>query len=187
MSKAGLWPVIARFFWRGDFAGRLDFTNKKFPFPPMDAVGPVVGAANNNQSDNTTTLIQRSDTTLNTDLTAGLVDGARLSIIPTYNGVPLSPRSVFGTAIDVMVLGADFGPNVYCDGDQRPGLQITGARGANGEPLLKYKSLIRAMSVLMSWMVSMNRFGEIDVDVLRNDVVVGNVKIRKRSKAASTS
>ena len=184
VAKAGLWPVIARCFAWGEFAGRLDFGNRKFPLPPMDAIVPVVGNSSN-VSTNAAGLTGWSDRNLNSSLATGLVDGARLTIKPTFNGVPLSPRAMFGTAIDVMVLGAESGPNVYCDGYQRSGLEIVGAKDAAGQPLLKYKSLIRAMSILMGWVVSVNRFGELDVDIMRNSILIGTVKVRKRGRSAS--
>ena len=183
VRKAGLWPVIARFEWQGEFAGRLDLGNRKFPLPPMDAVS-LVGDGISNV---TTALLQWNDTVLNSTLATGIVDGARLTIDPRYKGVPLSPRAVFGTAIDVMVMGADFGPGVYCDGLSQPGVEVIGMKDAAGQPLLKYKSLIRAMSILMSWMVNMERFGEIDVDILRSEVLIGQVRIQKRLRTAEIS
>lgn len=79
-----------------------------------------------------------------------------------------------------MVVGAEDGLDTYCLRLQRAGLDVVGQNDAVGEPLLKYKSLIRAMGMLMPWMVAMNRFGEINVEILRDAVLIGKVRIQKR-------
>ena len=190
LRKGGLWPVIARYSWRGDFAGRLDFANKKYPLPPMDESSPVGGKrskASDEAGRKSTELVEPTDRFINTTTAIDLVDGARLTINPIFRGVPLSSRTVFGAAIDVMVHGAEYGPNTYCLNLQRAGVEIVGLKDADGEPLLQYKSLIRAMSILTSWMVAMNRFGEVDVDILRDTTLIGRVRIQKRMSSTATS
>ena len=190
LREGGLWPVIARYFWRGVFAGRLDFANKKYPLPPMDESTPVDGKrskASDEAGRISTALAEPTGKVINTTTAIDLVDGARLTINPIFRGGPLSSRTVFGAAIDVMVLGAENGPNTYCLRLQQAGVEIVGLKDADGEPLLKYKSLIRAMSILTSWMVAMNRFGEIDVDVLRDTTLIGRVRIQKRMSSTATS
>lgn len=190
LRKAGLWPVIARYFWRGHFAGRLDFANKDDPLPPMGESSPVGGNWSNSSDEagrNSTALAEPTDGFINTTTAINNVDGARLTINPVFRGVTLSSRTVFGAAIDVMVIGAEYGPNTYCLMLQRAGVQITGLKDADGEPLLKYKSLIRAMSILTTWMVAMNRFGEVDVDILRDTTLIGRVRIQERRSTTATS
>lgn len=113
-------------------------------------------------------------------------EGARLSIVPTYRGVPLSPRTVFGAVINVMVQGAEVGPDTYCVSLRRAEVEVIGAKDAAGEPLLRYKSLIRAMGMLTSWMVAMNRFGEIDVEIQRDRVLIGRMRIKKRTGSTAS-
>ena len=183
VRKGGLWPVIGRYFWRGVFSGRLDLGNKKYPLPQMEGNNSVSAKQSNASGEARTdsaTMVTSPYKLLNTTTAVDLLDGARLTIVPTYKGVSLSPRAVFGTAIDIMVLGAESGPNTYCLGLQRVGVEVVGEKDAAGEPLLKYKSLIRAMSILMSWMVAMDRFGEIDVEIRRDQTLVGRVRIKKR-------
>ena len=183
LRKAGLWPVIGRFFWRKNFVGRLDFASKRFPLPPdetelhlarpdwredVEVKGePAAAAAKASIPSNATMLVS-------------LYEGARLSIIPIYRGVVLSARAVFGSVIDIMVFGAEHGPDTYCLRLQRAGIEVIGERGAAGEPALKYKSVIRAMSMLMPWMVAVGRFGEVDVQIRRNGVLIGRVRIERR-------
>ena len=190
LREGGLWPVIARYFWRGDFAGRLDFANKDHPLPQMVESSPVGGNWSNASDDaggNSTALVEPTDRFINTTTAIDIVDGARLTINPVFRGPPLSARTVFGAAIDVMVLGAEYGPNTYCLMLQRAGVQISGLKDADGEPLLKYKSLIRAMSILTTWMVAMNRFGEVDVDILRDSTLIGRLRIQERRSSTATS
>ena len=190
LRKGGFWPVIARYFSRGIFAGRIDFANKDHPLPPMDE-SSLVGGNWSNASDetgrNSTVLIKPTDRFINTTTAIDIGAGARLTINPVYRGVSLSSRTVFGAAIDVMVLGAEYGPDTYCLMLQRAGVQIVGLKDADGEPLLKYKSLIRAMSILMTWMVAMNRFGEVDVDILRDSTLIGRLRIQERRSSTATS
>ena len=190
LRKGGFWPVIARYFWRGVFAGRIDFADKDHPLPPMGE-SSLVGGNWSNASDETgrdsTALVEPTNRLINTTTAIDIADGARLTINPVYRGVPLSSRTIFGAAIDVMVLSAEYGPNTYCLMLQRAGVQITGLKDADGEPLLKYKSLIRAMSILTTWMVAMNRFGEVDVDILRDSTLIGRVRIQGRRSSTATS
>lgn len=180
--KVGLWPVIGRYFWREQFAGRLDFANKKNPLPPTNRDSFIQQQSSASAEARTNSKITASPASnfSNITLIADSVDGARLTIVPTYHGVLLSPRAVFGSAIDAMVYGAEYGLDTYCLRLQRAGLDVFGQKDAAGEPLLKYKSLIRAMAMLMPWMVAMNRFGEINVEIRRDAVLVGNVRIQKR-------
>ena len=165
--------------------GRLDFASKRFPLPPeemerhlarpeqsgsLEVKGePASAAATTKISSNTTMVVS-------------LFEGARLSIVPIYRGVALSARAVFGSAIDIMVLGAENGPDTYCLRLQRAGLEVIGERSAAGEPLLKYKSVVRAMSMLMPWMVAVGRFGEVDVQIRRDEVLIGRVRIERRRR-----
>ena len=189
VRKGGLWPVIARYFWRGDFAGRLDFANKNYPLPPEDE-----NKSTNEQQSNSSVGAKANSSAMmspagiypNTTAVTTFLEGARLTIRPAYRGVPLSPRAVFGTAIDIMVLGAEIGPDTYSQRLEWAGVEVIGEESAAGEPLLKYKSLIRAMGMLMPWMVAMDRFGEIDVEIQRDAVVIGRVRIRKRRRSVAS-
>ena len=188
VRKGGLWPVIARYFWRGEFTGRLDFANKKYPLPPEDESRPRSEQHSNSNlgaKASPSAMMSPPGNYSNTTAITTYLEGARLTLRPMYRGVPLSPRAVFGTAIDIMVLGAEIGPDTYCQRLERTGVEAIGEENAAGEPLLKYKSLIRAMGMLMPWMVAMDRFGEIDVEIRRDAVMIGRVKIRKRVRSAA--
>ena len=187
VRKGGFWPVIARYFWRGEFVGRLDFANQGNPLPPLDEDASIDEKQSITTSDRggQTAATKFPGISFNATAAVDPVDGARLTIVPTYRGVPLSPRAVFGAAINAMVLGAEYGPNTYCLTLRRAEVEIIGEKDATGEPLLKYKSAIRAMSMLMSWMVMMNRFEEIDIQIQRNTVPIGKARIRNRSGSSA--
>lgn len=184
MRKGGFWPVIGRYSWQEEFVGRLDFGNRRYPLPGDE--GYNNGARQSNASFNAET---NSSAALSSDSTvvSEPFDGARLTIVPTYRGERLSPRELFGTAIDIMVLSADYGLETYCLRLQRYGLVIIGAEDTRRQPLLKYKYLIRAMGMLLPWMVANGRLGEIDVKILRDGVVAGNVRIEKRRRSIASS
>ena len=184
LLKAGLWPVIGRFFWSGQFAGRLDFAHKAYPLPPEGTNHDIVGDKSAAVGTESTASAVQTGTFSNATMVVGLFEGARLSIVPIYGAASLSARAVFGTAIDVMVLGAEHGPDTYCLRLQRAGVEVIGESTAAGEPLLKYKSLIRAMSMLMPWMVTVGRFGEVDVQIRRNEVLIGRVRFQKRTSSS---
>lgn len=192
VRKEGFWPIIARYFWQGDFAGRVDIGNKNRPYPPTDD-SPLaklsqgsVSSANTDIETNTTTNVTSSQVFVNTTAGIDLLGAARLTIVPNYNGASISPRAVFGTAINVMVLGAENGPNTYCLQLLRPEVEIRSEYDAQGQPLLKYKHAIRAMAILTEWMVMRNEFGEIDVDILRGGVLIGKARIKKRVRASES-
>ena len=187
--KVGFWPTIGRFFWRGQFAGRVDIANKNNPLPPSeDSLESDVKHGNVTEVAVTrpTRTAASSDILSNSTAAFEFVDGARLTIVPTYNGLQLSPRAVFGAAINAMVFGAENGPDTYCTHLQRSEVEIIGLTDARGEPLLKYKSVIRAMGMLTSWMVAIDRFGEIDVQIRRDATLVGTARIKKRAGSVST-
>ena len=188
IRKGGFWPVIGRCFWDEHFAGRVDFANKQYPLPPEESGilgNEKQGNATNHSKVKLTAPIKSSDIFLNSTAAVDTLDAARLTIVPTYRGDPLSPRAVFGTAINIMVLGAENGPETYCIRSQQAEVEIIGENDAMGEPLLKYKSVIRAMSMLTSWMVAMNRFGEIDVEIQRNAILIGRVRIKNRRRSTA--
>ena len=189
VRQGGLWPVIARYFWRGEFTGRLDFANKKYPLPPEDeskSTSEQHRSSSIEAKANSSAVVSPAGIYPNATAVTTLLEGARLAISPTYRGVPLSPRAVFGTAIDIMVLGAETGPDTYCQRLERAGVEVIGEESAAGEPLLTYKSLIRAMGMLMPWMIAMDRFGEIDVEIRRDAVMIGRVRILKRVRSAAS-
>ena len=185
VRRGGFWPVIGRFFWEERFAGRVDFANKRHPLPPGDHVHLPPGNESEliRKSNAKATSIRSSSDLRNATTPVDVSDTGRLTIEPTFNGVPLSPRNVFGAAIDVMVFGAEYGPDTYCLRLQRAEVDIIGESDASGSALMKYKHLIRAMSILTSWMVRMDRFGEIDVRILRDGFLIGTVRIKKRIRS----
>ena len=186
IRKGGFWPVIGRFFWAERFAGRVDFANKAHPLPPDDDVQLKSKEENKsirNLKAEPTRSIRSSNDPRNTLVPVNVSDTGRLTIDPTFNGVPLSPRAVFGAAINVMVSGAEYGPDTYCLRLQSAEVDVIGKRDAAGDELMKYKHLIRAMSILTSWMARIDRFGEIDVRILRDGVTIGTVRIKKRSRS----
>ena len=183
LRKAGLWPLIGRFFWRGEFAGRLDFASKRFPLPPEGIEHYLAGTdrrGNVEVKGESAAAAVKTGVSFNSTMAVSQYEGARLSITPIYRGVALSARAVFGSAINIMVLGAEHGPDTYCLRLQRAGVDVIGERSAAGEPLLKYKSVIRAMGMLMPWMVTIGRFGEVDVQIRRDEVLIGRVRIERR-------
>ncbi|KAL8793870.1 MAG: hypothetical protein Q9195_003596 [Heterodermia aff. obscurata] len=178
LRPAGLWPVIGRFFWSGQFAGRLDFANKAYPLPPEEANHGITSDKSAGVEKESTAAADQTGIFSNASMVVGLFEGARLSIVPVYRAASLSARAVFGKAIDIMVLGAEHGPNTYCLRLQRGGVDVIGEMSAAGEPLLKYKSLIRAMSMLMPWMVTVGRFAAVDVQIRRDEVLIGRVRFQ---------
>lgn len=191
VRRGGFWPVVGRYYWRGRFAGRVDFANKAFPLPPDDGTAPIKGQVSVNATGaaetSSTTAVVLSDTFPDSIVAKNILQAGRLRIFPRYNGVPLTARAVFGTAIDVMVLSAENGVDTYCIRLQRAEVEIVGEVNAAGEPLLRYKSVIRAMIMLMSWMVAMNRFGEVEVEIRRYTLLIGKVRIKKRVHSTGSS
>ena len=175
--------MIGRCFWEERFAGRVDFGNKRHPLPPDDDVQLPKGNQSepiHNPKRKSTMRIPSSSVLRNATTPIDIIATGRLTIDPNFNGVPLSPRAVFGPAIDVMVLGAEYGLDTYCLLLHRAEFEVVGRRDAAGNALMMYKHLIRAMSMLTSWLVRMNRFGEIDVRILRDGVLIGTARIKKR-------
>ncbi len=184
VRKAGFWPIIGRVFWREDFAGRVDVANCDFPLDSVELVDRKQGRGD--VRSNGTVGVGGSGIFLNSTVAVDLLDTARLTIVPRYDGAAISARSVFGTAINVMVLGAENGPNTYCLRLVRPEVEVVTEYDAGGNPLLKYKYLIRSMRMLTTWMVEMDRFGEIDVDVRRDGILIGRARIRSRVRLSAS-
>ena len=103
----------------------------------------------------------------------------QLQVMPIYNGLPMTARDIFAVALSAMILGAEKGPNTACQGIRDHGLDMIPIFDTQGHSLLKYHSLIRAMRVLTRWMVAKNRFGEVDIELTRDGVVIGIGRLKK--------
>jgi len=183
VRKGEFWPIIGRSYWRGEFAGRVDIANKDDPLDNADLAETEQRAQKTTLN---TATVRSSEVFLNSTTAIDLLDTMKLTIVPRYNGASISARSVFGTAINVMVIGAENGPNTYCLRLLRPEVEIITEYDAAGNPLLKYKSLIRAMGMLTTWMVGMDRFGEIDVEIRRGEILIGRARIKRRVRLSAS-
>lgn len=103
----------------------------------------------------------------------------QLQVVPTYHGLPMTAKEIFTIALSTMVLGAEERPASACGGIQGNAFDMIPIFDSHGGSLLKYHSLIRAMRVLTRWMAARNRFGEIDIELLRDGVVIGVGRLKK--------
>ena len=170
-------PLLARFTWEGERIGVMQVAFRE----DLERFG---GAFPGNSS------FMVSDVAANvTDATSEtpLQTMYRLEIRPTYNGRPMTSRQVFDRALRVMVSGSERGIHAVVDGYEDPGIEVTSRRDpATGELLLQWRYVIKAMRILTKWMVAMDRFGEIYVEILRDDDTVGEVRL-KQGVGASVS
>ena len=103
----------------------------------------------------------------------------QLQVVPTYNGLPMTSNYIFTIALAIMVLGTEKGPQQACTGIRDGSFDMIPILDTRGQSLLKFHSLIKAMRVLTRWMVAKNRFGEVDVELWRDGVVIGIGRLKK--------
>lgn len=103
----------------------------------------------------------------------------QLRVSPMYNGLPMTAKDIFTIALSVMVLGAEQGPKTACVRIRGDAFDMVPIFDSHGQSLLKYHSLIRAMRLLTRWMAAMNRFGEIDIELIRDEVTIGVGRLKK--------
>ena len=120
-----------------------------------------------------------ADNNSNSEITT--LHSPQLQVVPTYNGLPMTSNYVFAIALAVMVLGAEKGPQQACTGIRDDSFDMIPIFDMQRQSLLKYHSLIKAMRVLTRWMVANNRFGEVDVELWRDGVVIGIGRLKKIS------
>lgn len=100
------------------------------------------------------------------------VSAPQLEVIPTYNGQTMTVKDVFAIALDAMVLSAE-------KGSAEPVSRITTGTfdmlpicDAHEQTEFRYKSLVETMRILMRWMVAKKRFAEVDVELVRDGLVI---------------
>ena len=168
-------PLLARFTWQRERVGVMQIMFRL----DSDDLG---GAS----SVNTSLVI--SDGTGN--MTNGTTKSQprapyRLGIHPTYDGRPLTARQVFDRALRTMVSGSERGIDTVVDRFEDPGIEVNSARDpVTGELLLKWRQVIKAMRMLARWMVARNRYGEVNVEILRDGENIGRVRLKQGTGTA---
>ncbi|CAD6594047.1 MAG: hypothetical protein ASARMPREDX12_007994 [Alectoria sarmentosa] len=105
----------------------------------------------------------------------------QLQVVPTYNGLPMTSNYILAIALTIMALGAEKGPQQACNGIRDGSFDMIPILDTQGQSLLKFHSLIKAMRVLTRLMVAKNKFGEVDVELWRDGVVIGIGRLKKAS------
>ena len=117
-------------------------------------------------------MIPNSTTNATTIVTKRPVSAAQLEVIPKYNGQTMATKDVFAIALDVMVLGAEKGPAEPVSRITTRTFDMLPIYDAHGQTELRYKALVKTMRILMRWMVAKKRFAKVDVELVRDGVVI---------------
>lgn len=187
-------PCFGRFFWHNNYEGRANFMRRNtLPTYPLGAHQASVSGAsglnglfNKSLADGAGAVEGLDAMLLTPDPDISTVTNSnnsnlgamkslhapQLEVIPTYNGRSMTARDIFAIALSTIVLGAEEGPETSCSGIQDDALDIIPIFDTQGQSLLKYRSLVKAMRLLTNWMAAKNRFGEIDIELTRDGVVI---------------
>ncbi|KAL9064727.1 MAG: hypothetical protein Q9161_008698 [Pseudevernia consocians] len=198
-------PCLGRFFWQGHYEGSVEFMRRVLVPTSLQGThkagtsdAPGLSDSYNKSSAGATraadplqTLLLTPDPDISIVTNASNrgtppLDAPHLRVVPTYNGLPMTSKEIFTIALATMVLGAEQGPETACSGIMGAALDVIPIIDAQGQPLLKYHSLIKAMRVLTRWMVAKNRFGEIDVELIRDGVVIAIGRLKKFNQALAS-
>ena len=189
-------PCIGKFFWQRQYEGRVRFQRRDtIPTAFLRARGTGMenssdwnGSVNRSLAEGAggaEALLWTADPDDSTILSHGSIGGIlppntpQLRVAPTYNGLPMTAKDIFTIALSAMVLGAEQGPKTACARITGDALDMIPIFDSHGQSLLKYHSLIRAMRLLTRWMAAMNRFGEIDIELIRDEVTIGLGRLKK--------
>ena len=189
-------PCIGKFFWQRHYEGRIRFLRED-TVPTSSLRRRRAGMEDNlslngsfnrslaEEAGGAEDLLLTADPDDSTVLSNGsmvdmsLLTTPQLRVAPTYNGLPMTAHDIFTLAISVMVLGAEQGPKNACPRIRGDAFDMIPIFDSHGQSLLKYHSLIRAMRLLTRWMVAMHRFGEIDIELIRDDVTIGLGRLKR--------
>ena len=193
-------PCLIFLFLRGHEEGLIKFAHRDDPFSRRaisrtgvsDVISPLKPSLNSSGDDVSGVAADTFDSLLYVDdpepstlASNSSRHGNRplsvpqLRIVPRYNGVPMTSQSVFIAALSAMVLGAEKGPDTLCPRVTADEWELTPIIDVTGRSTMRFRSLIKAMRLLTGWMVAMNRYGEIDVELQRAGAVIGTVQLRK--------
>lgn len=117
-------------------------------------------------------MFPNSTTNVTTLDTKTPVSTPQFEAIPRYNGQTMAVKDVFAIALDVMVLGAEKGPFEPVSRITTRTFDMLPIYDAHGQTKLRYKALVKTMRILMRWMVAKKRFAEVDVELVRDGVVM---------------
>ncbi|MCJ1455180.1 hypothetical protein MMC28_005534 [Mycoblastus sanguinarius] len=171
--EGGFWPIVGRYFWRGQSKGHVDIGYRSI----SDNITEV------NQGD-----INLVYPDLSINATGGIgttLEAPQLEIVPHYRGLPMTARQVFGTALGVMVAGAEGGPENPCPGFANAEFEVEPELDAQGQPLLEYRQLIKAMKILTRWMVAKRYYAEIDIKLRRDGLEIAQARLKQPASTAS--
>ena len=165
----GYWPISDIIRLRGAYEGRVNIQYRR-----LSNSSTITGNPGDQSLNSSAANVPTKTNELDVALAAG-----QLRVIPRYNGAPMSTHDVFTRALNAMVQGAENGPNAPCNGIPGVrGFDITPERDEQGQSLLKYRQVIKAMRILTRWMVAMERFGEIDFVLEGNGVIIARGRIQ---------
>ena len=174
--ERGFTPLIVTFFWRGVRKGVVQI-NYRLLSDHID--GPSVGDAS-------LEAIDMASNMLNGTSKPPFQTPYQIEIRPTYNGVSMSAREIFQIALDVMVAGSEQGINTPVDHNLGSYFMVWTARRdpQTGQPLLRWRQVIKAMKLLTRWMVALDHFGEVDVEILKAGDSVARIRLQQPADAA---
>lgn len=163
--QLGYWPIKGKIFLHDVPEGWVNFQYRH-----ESKVAGSLGALLLNSS---ALNFPNITTDLGDSLTAG-----QLRVTPSYSGASMSAYDVFSVVLTVMVVGAETGPESPCNDIPYAGVVITPERDEQGQSLLKYRQLIKAMRIVSHWMVAKKRFGEVDFTLERDGVKIAQGRIQ---------
>lgn len=195
-SPVAFQPCVGKLFWQRHYEGRVRFLRRDTD-PTSSLRARQAGMEDNllwNCSSNTSlseaaggadNLLSTADPDIppilnnNTISATSPPNTPQLEVVPTYNGLPMTAKDIFTIALSTMVLGAEQGPKTPCLGITGDAFDMVPLFDSHGQSLLKYHSLIRAMRLLTRWMAAMHRFGEVDIQLVRDEVVIGLGRLKR--------
>lgn len=164
----GYWPILGRILLHEVPEGRWNFQYRE------ESKSSTITGNLGDLSLNSVANISNTATDLKVSLTAG-----QLRVIPRYNGASMSTYDVFTRLLGAMGIGAAAGPEETCNNIAGlGGFDITPELDGEGQSLLKFRQLIKAMRLLARWLVAQQRFGEVDFELQRDRAKIAQGRIQ---------
>lgn len=167
-ANVGFWPMALKMSWGGDPVGQIVVAPRQSPSSNLGD-GLAFSAVQASSVNKTSSSFGSSPNDL------GL---PRFQYNITPNGHQITVKHLFQTTFATLVAAAEQGPSTPFPGWISDEFTFVPILDARRRPLMVYGNLIKAMTYLATTAVERNYFHEVDVEVVRDGVVIGWGRLR---------
>ena len=170
LIDSGFWPIEGNFSWKGTQKGYISVNHTQNATPSTSHGSNTIDIALHGAYVNETTGL----------ISMPVAEGSTLQVRLRFEGVTMSPEQVFSSVLAVMVWGKEQGPETLCEGFDDDDFRMIPQKDLKtGQSRLKWGYVIKAARSLAAWMVEEGAYGEANLDIIRDGILVGQGRIRK--------